>query len=57
MATALAIPKIEKSIYRHRLVRVRDIVASDYAISLDRKLKHPAVIAILEFAHRSVFPE
>jgi LysR family transcriptional regulator, transcriptional activator of nhaA len=39
------------------LGRARDIVASYYAISLDRKLKHPAVIAISEFAHRSVFPE
>jgi LysR family transcriptional regulator, transcriptional activator of nhaA len=38
------------------LGRARDIVASYYAISLDRKLKHPAVIAISEFAHRSVFP-
>jgi LysR family transcriptional regulator, transcriptional activator of nhaA len=39
------------------LGRARDIVASYYAISLDRKLKHLAVIAISEFAHRSVFPE
>lgn len=37
------------------LGRTRDIVASYYAISLDRRLKHPAVIAISEFAHRSVF--
>jgi LysR family transcriptional regulator, transcriptional activator of nhaA len=37
------------------LGRARDIVASYYAISLDRRLKHPAVIAISEFAHRSVF--
>jgi LysR family transcriptional regulator, transcriptional activator of nhaA len=37
------------------LGRTRDIVASFYAISLDRRLKHPAVIAISEFAHRSVF--
>jgi len=37
------------------LGRARDITASYYAISLDRRLKHPAVIAISEFAHRSVF--
>jgi LysR family transcriptional regulator, transcriptional activator of nhaA len=37
------------------LGRTRDIVASFYAISLDRRLKHPAVIAISEIAHRSVF--
>jgi LysR family transcriptional regulator, transcriptional activator of nhaA len=37
------------------LGRARDIVASYYAISMDRRLKHPAVIAISEFAHRSVF--
>src|SRR3984885_7989857 len=37
------------------LGRTRDIVASYYAISLDRRLKHPAVIAISEFAHQSVF--
>jgi LysR family transcriptional regulator, transcriptional activator of nhaA len=37
------------------LGRVGDIAASYYAISLDRRLKHPAVIAISEFAHRSVF--
>jgi len=37
------------------LGRTRDIVASFYAISLDRRFKHPAVIAISEIAHRSVF--
>jgi LysR family transcriptional regulator, transcriptional activator of nhaA len=37
------------------LGRTRDIVASFYAISLDRRLKHPAVIAISEFAHHSIF--
>jgi LysR family transcriptional activator of nhaA len=37
------------------LGRARDITASYYAISLDRRLKHPAVIAISEFAHRSIF--
>jgi LysR family transcriptional activator of nhaA len=37
------------------LGRARDITASYYAISLDRRLKHPAVIAISEFAHRTVF--
>lgn len=37
------------------LGRAKDITASYYAISLDRRLKHPAVIAISEFAHRSVF--
>lgn len=37
------------------LGRARDITASYYAISLDRRLKHPAVIAISEFAHRKVF--
>lgn len=37
------------------LGRTRDIVASFYAISLERRLKHPAVIAISEFAHHSVF--
>jgi len=37
------------------LGRARDIVASFYAISLDRWLKHPAVIAISEFAQKSVF--
>ncbi len=37
------------------LGRARDITASYYAISLDRRLKHPAVVAISEFAHRSVF--
>lgn len=35
--------------------RTREIVASFYAISLDRRLRHPAVIAISEFAHKSVF--
>jgi LysR family transcriptional regulator, transcriptional activator of nhaA len=39
------------------LGRARDITASYYAISLDRKLKHPAVVAISEFAHRSVFQQ
>jgi LysR family transcriptional activator of nhaA len=37
------------------LGRTRDIVESFYAISLDRRIKHPAVIAISEFAHSSVF--
>jgi LysR family transcriptional activator of nhaA len=37
------------------LGRTRDIVESFYAISLDRRLKHPAVIAISEFAHSSIF--
>ena len=37
------------------LGRTRDIVESFYAISLDRRLKHPAVIAISEFAHSAVF--
>jgi len=37
------------------LGRTRDIVESFYAISLDRRLKHPAVIAISEFAHKAVF--
>lgn len=37
------------------LGRTRDVVASFYAISLERRLKHPAVIAISEFAHHSVF--
>jgi LysR family transcriptional regulator, transcriptional activator of nhaA len=37
------------------LGRTQEVVASYYAISLDRRLKHPAVIAISEFAHHSVF--
>jgi LysR family transcriptional regulator, transcriptional activator of nhaA len=37
------------------LGRTRDIVESFYAISLDRRMKHPAVIAISEFAHSSIF--
>ena len=37
------------------LGRTRDIVESFYAISLDRRIKHPAVVAILEVAHSSVF--
>lgn len=37
------------------LGRTRDIVESFYAISLDRRIKHPAVVAILEVAHGSVF--
>jgi LysR family transcriptional activator of nhaA len=37
------------------LGRTRDIVESFYAISLDRRIKHPAVIAISEFAHSSIF--
>jgi LysR family transcriptional activator of nhaA len=37
------------------LGRTRDIVESFYAISLDRRLKHPAVIAISEFAHSAIF--
>jgi LysR family transcriptional activator of nhaA len=37
------------------LGRTRDIVESFYAISLDRRIKHPAVIAISEIAHSSVF--
>jgi LysR family transcriptional activator of nhaA len=37
------------------LGRTRDIVESFYAISLDRRIKHPAVVAISEFAHSSVF--
>jgi LysR family transcriptional regulator, transcriptional activator of nhaA len=37
------------------LGRTRDIVERFYAISLDRRIKHPAVIAISEFAHSSVF--
>jgi LysR family transcriptional activator of nhaA len=37
------------------LGRTKDIVESFYAISLDRRLKHPAVVAISEFAHSAVF--
>ena len=37
------------------LGRTRDIGESFYAISLDRRIKHPAVAAILEVAHSSVF--
>ena len=37
------------------LGRARDVTANYYAISLERRLKHPAVIAISEFAHRSIF--
>jgi LysR family transcriptional regulator, transcriptional activator of nhaA len=37
------------------LGRTSDIVASFYAISLDRRLKHPAVVAISEFAQQTVF--
>jgi LysR family transcriptional activator of nhaA len=37
------------------LGRTKDIVESFYAISLDRRLKHPAVVAISEFAHSSIF--
>lgn len=37
------------------LGRTRDIVESFYAISLDRRIKHPAVIAISEFAQSSIF--
>jgi LysR family transcriptional activator of nhaA len=37
------------------LGRTRDIVESFYAISLDRRIKHPAVMAISEFAHSSIF--
>ena len=39
------------------LGRARDISASYYAISLERRLKHPAVIAISEFAHQSIFQQ
>ena len=39
------------------LGRASDITASYYAISLERRLKHPAVIAISEFAQRSVFQQ
>jgi LysR family transcriptional activator of nhaA len=39
------------------LGRTRDIVESFYAISLDRRLKHPAVVAISEFAQNAVFRE
>jgi LysR family transcriptional regulator, transcriptional activator of nhaA len=37
------------------LGRTTDIIASFYAISLDRRLKHPAVVAISEFARHAVF--
>jgi LysR family transcriptional activator of nhaA len=37
------------------LGRTRDIVESFYAISLESRIKHPAVIAISEFAHSSIF--
>jgi LysR family transcriptional activator of nhaA len=37
------------------LGRTRDILESFYAISLDRRIKHPAVIAISEFAQSSIF--
>jgi LysR family transcriptional activator of nhaA len=37
------------------LGRTQDIVESFYAISLDRRIKHPAVIAISEFAQSSIF--
>jgi LysR family transcriptional activator of nhaA len=37
------------------LGRTEDIVESFYAISLDRRLKHPAVVAISEFAQSAVF--
>ncbi len=37
------------------LGRTDDIVESFYAISLDRRLKHPAVVAISEFAHNALF--
>lgn len=37
------------------LGRAKDITATYFAISLDRNLKHSAVLAISEFAHRSIF--
>jgi LysR family transcriptional activator of nhaA len=37
------------------LGRTRDITDSFYAISLDRRLKHPAVLAISEVAHSTIF--
>jgi LysR family transcriptional regulator, transcriptional activator of nhaA len=37
------------------LGRTQDIVERFYAISLDRRIKHPAVIAISEFAQSSIF--
>jgi LysR family transcriptional activator of nhaA len=37
------------------LGRTNDIVESFYAVSLDRRLKHPAVVAISEFAQNAVF--
>jgi LysR family transcriptional activator of nhaA len=38
------------------LGHTKDIVESFYAISLDRSLKHPAVIAISDVAHSKIFP-
>ena len=47
--------QVKKQYELSLLGRTRDIVESFYAISLDRRLKHPAVIAISEFAHNAVF--
>ncbi|MCP5114321.1 MAG: transcriptional activator NhaR [bacterium] len=35
--------------------RIEDVMEQYYAISLERKLKHPGVVAIVEAAHRDTF--
>jgi LysR family transcriptional regulator, transcriptional activator of nhaA len=43
-------------VYDVKLVgRVPDVRESFYAISVDRKLKHPAVIAVSDTARRQIF--
>lgn len=57
---AFAAPTATEAEIRHQfgvsvLGRTEDIMESFYAISLDRRLKHPAVIAISEAAHSTIF--
>lgn len=56
VATPTATEKQMRQKYGLSLLgRTRDVLASFYTISLDRRLRHPAVIAISDCAHHAVF--
>lgn len=56
IATPTATEKQMKEKYGLRVLgRTSDIAASFYTISLDRRLRHPAVIAISDCAHHAIF--
>ncbi len=55
-AAPTAIEKQVKQQYGVNVVgRLESVQERFYAISLERKLKHPAVVSIVETAHRDIF--